>query len=446
MKIPYEVLCIVSITTLVLPQPQPSTSSVLRNVEILADVINKGDYLTVEKIVVSIITPFLNVFTSVIRQIFDGTESPEIKYLRQLSERLVRRFDVVEDQFSHHINTLVNCSVVEVSYLTLESKIHAVSHEFRRLFQVPSSGISEQKKIFINNYENDYLSSGSKLFAGFMIDDGTASQGLIRPTMKFTDNNRRAMGEVMLGILKLLLIAAEVELGYLGIKGYDNIASFYSQQWRVRIERVQEKMKTIDEELKNAYYGQSLKDIDRFALDNNLLSNQNFSERLYHKLSRKYFWRNWLVVTSTHTEGRHDAHSRVCTGVIKSVHSKDIVVDSVDHEKPYFNIGEVKLLQSSLQSTCENTTRYISCHHGCTGHCRKQPVRRCGTYVNYNDADDIFNWFSTVRTSCSPYSSVGIIATDKQAAYHASPVGGSSNRLFVSDLGIHCKYKVHFFG
>ena len=69
-------------------------------------------------------------------------------------------------------------------------------------------------------------------------------------------------------------------------------------------------MEKIDLELKNDYLDQSRKDIDKFSLNNFRLSNQNFSRDLYRQLSNKYFWRDWLVVVSTHTQGRVDAHSR----------------------------------------------------------------------------------------------------------------------------------------
>lgn len=50
-----------------------------------------------------------------------------------------------------------------------------------------------------------------------------------------------------------------------------------------------------------------------------------------------------------------------------------------------------------------------------TGLCRK--FRRCGSYQNSKNANDIFNWFGSVKTSYSTYSSVGTIATNKKILY-----------------------------
>ena len=444
--------------------------------------VNRGAFTTVVKDVVKTASPFLSVFSSVVKLVFGigsaSSQSEELIYLHKLSDSINQRFDEVNVQFSE-VKNLIRWSVVQTTYASLEANIHVVFAHFRHIFEVSPSGINQQKASFINIYERIYDECGSKLFAGFMLDNGLLSQGILRPAMKFTENDRGQMRIFMLGILKLLLMAANVELGYKVTKGYDHIIPFYSHQWQVRFEQVQAKMEEIDLELKNNYLVQSLKDIDKFSLNNFRLSNQNFSRDLYRELSNKYFWRDWLVIVSTHTQGRVDAHSRVCSsGVIKSTQrTKDLVIDSVEKDKPSFDINEVHRLCESLDGTCKNTATYIPCAQqngcaypylmgcqpgsssnsggsDCVGYngipCDIQSlygkrIRRCGSYTNSEDADDIFHWFTTVRTSCSTYSSIGVIAINKNPVYTAGNTGNNSSRLYVHNLSI-CEYKVHFFG
>jgi hypothetical protein len=176
------------------------------------------------------IAPFVNVFTSVVKLIFGisttPTESPELQFLRQLSDTINTRFDQVNTEFLD-VTKLIRWSSVQVSYSNLEAKIHVVSEHFSRFFKVPKSGFLDQKALFINSYETDYSDSGSKLFAGFMFDNGAVSEGLVRPAMFYTENDRNKMRIFMLGILKLILVAAKVELGYMALKGQDNIIPFY---------------------------------------------------------------------------------------------------------------------------------------------------------------------------------------------------------------------------
>lgn len=415
--------------------------------EAILDNIIKGKFTTVVKDVAETVTPFLKAFNSVVKLILgiqsSSTESHELQYLRNMSESINRRFDQVDLQFTD-VKKLINWSAVQVSYGILESNIHTVSSQFNRIFQVPESGLNEQRKLFVTSYQSGYRDSGTKLFTAFMQDHGVISQGLLRPAMEYTRNDRQKMRTFMLGILKLLLMAAKVEIAYLGAVDYNAVVPFYIHDWEIRIEQVKEKMIKTDIDLKNVYLAQSISDIDRFSMNltNLQLSNQAFSRNLYEELSTKYYWRDWLVVASTHTEGHHDAHSRVCNGVIKSVYrTKDLVIDSVEHNKSYFDIREVQRLCASLNQTCQNNAHHYSCN-GYNGPLRS---KRCEGYIYPSDAGDIFNWFDSVRTSCQTYSSLGIIATEKNPVYYTGPMNGSSSRLSVSLIG-NCPFNVHFFG
>lgn len=419
----------------------------LEATENFAEKMNRGAFTTVVKDITKTVSPYLNVISSVIRLIAGigsaSTQSAELEYLHKLSDSINQKFEEVNAEFSE-VKNLIHWTAVQTSYADIEANIHVVFEQFKQIFEVPLSGIDQQKQLFLKSYNNNYHGSGSRLFAGFMHDHGAIGEGLLRPAMKYTENNRSQMRTFMIGILKLLLMAADIEIGFLVIEGYDNVIYFHCQQWEDRIQNMTKKMTAIDLELKNNYLAQAKNDIDKFSINNFGVSNQMFSQHLYLELSTKYYWLDWLVVVSTHTEGKHDAHSHVCNGTIKSTHrTKDLVIDSVDKDKPSIDINDVNTLFESLQQTCKNTVQYNRCHEYHGPHRRE---RRCGGYTSEN-ADAIFNWFNSARISCSAYrySSVGIIATNKNPVYYAAPIEGSSGRLFVNNLGL-CPYNVHFFG
>ena len=395
----------------------------LRETERLAEHLNRGAFTAVQN-VAKTMSPFFSVFSSVIQMVTDirsaSTPSAELEYLHQLSDSINQKFDEVNSQFAE-VKKLIQWTSVQATYASLEANIHTVSDQFQLIFKVPSSGMNQQKQLFINSYESTYQDSGSKLFAGFMLDYGLLSQGLLRPAMNYTENNRGEMRTFMLGILKLLILGANVELGYMTIKGYSNVIPFHSHQWQVRFEQVQEKMKEIDLELKNKYHAQAIKDIDTFSKMNSGLSNPVFGLLLYQQLSKKYFWRDWLVIVSKHTDSSAYAYSRVCNGGIKSTYgAKDLVVDSVEKNTTNSDFqNAVKQRCASLKQTCRN--EFFQCF----------------------SAGLVFNWITNIGTSCSPISSYGVIDTRMSPMYNANLVADSPNRLFVCDVGISY---VHFFG
>lgn len=124
--------------------------------KVVAENINNGAFTAVVKDVAKTVAPFLNAFTSAMKLIFgiqaSSTESTELKYLRNLSESINRRFDQVNVQFND-VKNLIDWSAIQVSYGMLESNIHVVSDHFSRIFQVPESGINHQKTLFVISYK-----------------------------------------------------------------------------------------------------------------------------------------------------------------------------------------------------------------------------------------------------------------------------------------------------
>ena len=299
--------------------------STLQAVASFAENLNKGAgaFTTIVQSVTSTTSPYLGVLTAVIKLIAASKtasrESAELNNLRELSEKINQKLDDVLSQFSE-LKNLIRWTAIQSTYATYETNIRTVYGHFKYIFERPISHMNSTNQLFINSYNFDYHDSGYKLFNGFVIDHGVFIQGFLRPAMNYTENNRGQMRTFMLSILKLLLMAANVELGYMTIKGYEHQIPFYRHQWQVRFEQVQERMKSIDEELKNSYRTQYIKDIDTFSKNNLGLSNPMFGRYLYQELSKKYFWRDWLVIVSIHTEGYHDSHSLTCNGIIKSTH------------------------------------------------------------------------------------------------------------------------------
>lgn len=414
--------------------------------EALVRNINAGEFIKTVGNIAGAVSSFLNIYEKTVTFLTGRrpptTLSPEMIQLRSLIVNINYQFDHINQQFSD-VKDLIDWTAVKVSYGTLEGNINAASERFSRIFQVPESAMIDQKDVFLNSYKNGFSDSGFKLFYAFMNDKHVFSEGLLRPAIRYTKNDRGKMRTFMLGILKLLLKSAVMEICYYRLSDMNSLVDIYIELWHNRTYLVQEKMKAVDLELKNIYFSQSRLDIETFLknVTNSLLSNQNFSRNLYQELSKKYFWRDWLVITSTHTEGRHDAHSKVCKGIIKSVHkTKDLVIDSVERTKPVVDSSEINALIASLNQTCKNNRYYV--------YCQSVGGRRpddCGFFRYTDNADAIFNWFGSVKTSCDKFSSIGIIAIDKNSAYNAGPFNETSTRLFVFNID-HCPFKVHFFG
>lgn len=148
-------------------------------------------------------------------------QSAELAYIRDLSQSINQKLDDVMAQFQE-IKNLISFIAIKHTYATFERNIRVLSDSLNLIFKVPSSGMPQQEQFFCTIYDNTYQESGRKLFDGFMIDHGTFTEGFLRPAMIYTENDRGQMRIFMLSTLKLLIMAANVELSYYTIKKYDH--------------------------------------------------------------------------------------------------------------------------------------------------------------------------------------------------------------------------------
>ncbi|XP_062594879.1 uncharacterized protein LOC134256234 [Saccostrea cucullata] len=389
---------------------------------IIADEINAGEFLSIVGKAAKIAVPFFSTIFDVTKLIFGigQTESPELQYLRQFSETVNLRFDRVDAQFSD-IKRLINWSTVQVTYTDIESRIIAVSDALNNMYKVPKLAIDAQKQIFITSYESGYQDSGIKLYKGFMNEGNVFGTGLLGPAMQYTEPDRGKMRIFMLGILRLLFMAAKLEFEYFAIKGFSGgIVPFYVQQWQTRLERVQAKMLVTDQDVASKYNSQFLLDIESFATLNSSLGNEDFSRGLYKKLSDKYFWRDWLVIIST-PSSRNRACYHMCNGFAKQLHNRDIAVASVDRQKTPINKTEVDTLVSSLRQTCASKTKTSG---------------GCGlSFTTYPKADEMYSWITPrIRTNClSVYAAVGTSGRQLFINLSKRIIGACGKRLYLEN-------------
>ena len=223
---------------------QTKEISTFHATERLAEHLNRGAFTTVVQNVAGTVSPYISIFSSVIKLIVGirsaTTTSAELEYLHELTNSINQKFDEVNSQFED-VKKLIQWTSVQATYADFERNIRAVFDNFQLIFNVSSSAMHHQKQMFLDSYQQTYQDSGSKLYDGFILNNTVFGEGFLRPAMTHTGNDRRHMRTFMMGVVKLLLMAANVELGYQAIKGYDTIIPFYSQRWQVRFENVQKK-------------------------------------------------------------------------------------------------------------------------------------------------------------------------------------------------------------
>ncbi|CAH1802276.1 unnamed protein product, partial [Owenia fusiformis] len=298
----------------------------------ILDLITNKDFKEALTEIGKSIAPFLGAFgpfLSLILAFIPGADSAELAYLKEMMKNIDNRFNRLDSRFDE-VQRMIDWTKVAVNFGQIEQKILAMDVEFKLLY-TGGAPAANKKQVFITHFESDYQLSGLKLYNAIVHTQGTFQENLGESVMRYTKNDRKKTRDFLLGIMRLLIQGAKVELAYYKAKGFETIAEQRKQEWETRIRTVKSNFEQIDRTVTDRYHGQSLVDIKKYAADNYGMSNKDFSVGLYGMLNGKYDWRVWydIIYNPIHGWDRHSVS--VCGGhILFQQDGRNIVVASKD--------------------------------------------------------------------------------------------------------------------
>ena len=356
--------------------------------------------------------------------LFGSGPSAELQAIERLQREVALRFDRVDHQFTA-VKREIDWQRVELQFSNFESKIHAVGQKYLDLTaSTTKSDFTARKNLFLGNFAQDFSNSADKIYDGVMNDHQVFSKSLFDSAIDSFEWDRKKTQNFMLGVTKLLMFGATLELAYYHLK-YPSQESYYRHQWQVKFERFKQKMVAIDHKLETQYGHQLGVDVDRYIVNHAHDANSDITNHLFDVINKKYYWRNWMVMTADHSTDSAKYAVRVCNGATNTAHGKNVAVASIPQTKSH--------LTSTQQSHVLNVQTYETRHrHGG----RRSIQNNMLIYTVSIDADIAL---SHVTSPCSTYGSAGIIHKDLHPTWR-SPADHTYTRYD----GHY--YKVYVFG
>ncbi|XP_062567768.1 uncharacterized protein LOC134230010 [Saccostrea cucullata] len=428
------IICFGIITWAAVNAVDPSTiTDTLSLANDLGGFIESQDFSKTASKLISSVSPYLGVIGSVLSFAFSFLHtgpSAELLAIQKLYKEVTLRFDRIDHQFAT-ISREIHWVNIETHYGSYESTIHVVGEKYRAMAASTSkTEYNARKEFFINSYKQ-YDEAGGKIYDGVMGQSNLFNGPIFDEAIRHLEWDRKKTQQFMLGVTKLLIDAAAIEVAYYELTK-PHLASFIQHDWRVKFEHLKNTLTTADHKLMTQYGSQLATDVDKFVANHAHSSNCDITNPLQSQLSHKYYWRNWLVVTSDHNTDPKKYVVHVCPGiggVINNNHGKNVVVASLDAHK------------SHLSTTQQHVINYVHTTHTYhIMHGGKRDVEKRLTGHRRNDANVAYGSFpNEARTSCHTYGSVGVIDRGLHTCFR-SPAA----HLYTRDDGHY--YKVYAFG
>ncbi|CAH1802461.1 unnamed protein product [Owenia fusiformis] len=263
----------------------------------ILDYINQKDFAKTLTKVAASTAPFLGAlgpFLGFVLAFIPSADSAELAYMKDMMKKIDNRFNKVDSRFND-IERLIDWTKVAVNFGQIEQNINAMHSQYITLYTT-TPPTANSKQIFIVNYNSVYQLSALKLYQAITQNQGVFQENLGRSVMRYTANDRKKTQDFLLGILRLLLQAVEIELAYYHVNGFEALAETNTATWNTRIQTVKSNYETIDRAVRDKYYEQAGVDIRKFSADMYGQSHEKFVTDGYNMLTQKFYWRDWFLV------------------------------------------------------------------------------------------------------------------------------------------------------
>ena len=259
--------------------------------ESLINQIDTDDFNAVMKNAVSAASKYLGILNpllGLVFSLFGSGPSEELQAIKHLFNTMQHRFDIVDQKFAQ-LHRAISFVPTQVSLNAIEGSITALKKEYGYLSSATSAhGYNSQKQAFIHTYDRSYHDAGTKLYHSIM--SGTVANrhtGLFQEYANFTVYDRKQVQNFMLGAFGLLFQASALEITYASLRHYSNFAHRV-RDWNTQIRNVVNKMKEVDDDIRNNYHVYSGNDIwHDDTIYSGVHTSQDVANNLYNKLIRK---------------------------------------------------------------------------------------------------------------------------------------------------------------
>ena len=285
--------------------------------------------------------PFLGAIGPVfalINVFLPGKPSAELAFMKKKFAEMDRKFDQVFNQF-RDVKYLIEESTLNIQYAPYEHTVIALSKNLHKMLAANISETDVHRRSFITHYESGYNDATNKLLAGMMETNSfMLSKHIPTAAMKYTENNRKRVQNIMKGMTNLILQGVKVELGYFSAKNLTKDYNVKKRNWENKINALVDVMKEMDELVTEKWHSQMTTDVERKLVDWKDRSNKDFASQLYDFLVAKFDWKDWLVVSYEEYYGG-EKHWVSWSGGFKKfrAHGRNLVISSVDRNKPLIN-------------------------------------------------------------------------------------------------------------
>ena len=282
----------------------------------LAQAIADSDFKRTMGKLATKIGPYLGMAGPAIGILFSilGSEqdSPELTYMRRMFDRMEIRFSQIDDKLDNIAN-MIDWNSINCAFRDHELNIRDLQNSLDQFYRATNNNSAySYREIFVHKYRNDYNGAAFKIFDA--INNNLLTTGnVITKVIRIYDYDRKDIQVFMLGITKLIIQGSQIEMAYYKFE-HPHVLNDQKTIWTNRMNDMRRTMVDADRKVVDDYNTAAKNDALKIVRDYSNQSNGRIADKIFDKLKRKYYWRNWFVAVYDPISGFDNHCITYCSG------------------------------------------------------------------------------------------------------------------------------------
>ncbi|XP_028836567.1 rapunzel 6 [Denticeps clupeoides] len=244
--------------------------------------------------------PLCEAAAPVLRLALDNVQSKEVLYVKEQFLTVRNQLDVLSNQLED-IDSEIKKGQLDSQYFSAEEDIRNQFRKYVDILEAKPQFRDVKKRLFLEHFTKtgkDKRLHG--LYDGVM-GINTFGESILDVVMRYEARNRRVLEDFCVRMKELFCLGLIALLGYCALTHGEDEEQQRVEEWGVKIQEVDTKMKAYIEECVTAFPEQACADVRRVVQEKGSTSLQELAEELKEFLAKKYDWVRWSIRVVRHS-------------------------------------------------------------------------------------------------------------------------------------------------
>ncbi|XP_056618626.1 protein rapunzel-like [Triplophysa dalaica] len=249
--------------------------------------------------------PLFEVASPVLRLVLDNVESKEVIYVKEQFLVVRSKLDVISSQL-----TDIDCEIrrrrLDSQFFSVEENLRNHFRKYIDILEAKPEYKEVKKRLFLEHF---LITGGEKnlsVLYDALMGHGTFGQPILDVVEDYEGRNRRMMEDFCVRLKELLCLGIIPLLGYCFLTQGEEAEQEKIQEWNMKIQEIEMKMKKTIERCVNSFPEQAELDINRLLKEREDANLQDLAKELLEFLMKKYDWVSWSIRVITNMSKYRD--------------------------------------------------------------------------------------------------------------------------------------------